>query len=161
MEVAGRGTCFARVGDGVMLTLNHPERMILGDVLQGMRGILDLTEDREDPVIRRLYPPVSMDDELHAAVWDVINRGELAEQRRVALETVAETLDGGPLTGAQCQAWLTTLNDVRIVLGVRLSVTEETEFTDFEDDDDSASFAIYLFLGKMLEELVEALMGEE
>lgn len=161
MEVAGRGTAFARVGDGVMLTLNGTEQKILGDVLLGLRGVLATTDDREDPVIRRLYPPVSMDDELHAAVWDVINRGDLQERRRLAIDAAVATLDGGPLTGEQCQAWLTTLNDARIVIGVRLSVTEESEFTDFADEDDRTAFAIYGFLGKLLEELVGCLAGEE
>lgn len=160
MDVAGRGICFARVGEGVVATLNQSERMLMADVLSILRDALENAEDDGDPAIRRLYPPATMDDDLAAAVYDVIHRGELAEGRRRAIEAVALTLAGGPLTGEQAQAWLTTINDARILIGVRIDVTEDSTISDFNDND-SGLFIVYQFLGKILDQLVEALMGEE
>lgn len=160
MDVAGRGICFARVGDDVVLTLNRSERMLIADMLGILRDALENAEDDGDPAIRRLYPPATMDDDLAAAVYDVIHRGELVEGRRRAIEAVALTLAGGPLTGEQAQAWLTTINDARIMIGVRINVTEDSTTADF-DDDDSGLFIVYKFLSKILDELVGALMGEE
>ena len=65
------------------------------------------------------------------------------------------------LTADELGVWLAVLNDARLILGVRLAVTEETVPSDFRDDDTAmASYALYAFLSYLVEEIVEALSGE-
>ena len=55
-------------------------------------------------------------------------------------------------------AWLAALNDVRLVLGVRLAVTEEATVADFGDDPEAASaFELYRYLSYLEEHVVDAL----
>jgi len=55
-------------------------------------------------------------------------------------------------------AWLAALNDLRLVLGTRLDVTEEMyERGVPEDDPRAASFAIYAYLGWLEEQVVDAM----
>jgi hypothetical protein len=54
--------------------------------------------------------------------------------------------------------WMRTVNDVRLVLGTRLDVTEDTDFEDFEADEESrGAFAVYAYLSALLDAMVRAL----
>ena len=81
-----------------------------------------------------------------------------------AARTVLDTLpeDGGRirLSGDQAQAWLRSLNDIRLALGVRLEVTEDREATlgrAGHDSPQAAGLWIYDWLTLLQETLVEAL----
>jgi hypothetical protein len=62
------------------------------------------------------------------------------------------------------QAWLGGLNDVRLALGVRLKV-DQNSHENLEllapDDPMRAVYAVYTWLGWLQETLIEALMDEE
>jgi uncharacterized protein DUF2017 len=73
---------------------------------------------------------------------------------------MARTIDSTHLDEEQVLAWLGAINDLRLVLGVRLAVTEESEPADFEGDAEAeASFALYAYLSLLEEDIVEALSG--
>ncbi len=57
---------------------------------------------------------------------------DLTEQRLASIEAMEATLEAGSLSEEELVAWLGTMNDLRLVLGVRLAVTEESEPEDFE-----------------------------
>ena len=80
------------------------------------------------------------------------------------LLAVLETLppDGGrvELSAEQAQAWLRSLNDVRLALGVVLGITEdyEREFRDLDPGDPRVAYLhVYDFLTFLQETLVRAL----
>ena len=54
------------------------------------------------------------------------------------------------------RGWLTALNDLRLVLGTRLDVSEDDDDVD-PDDPDAPAHAVYHYLGLLLGEVVDAL----
>jgi hypothetical protein len=124
-----------------------------------MRAVLGEGE-REDPVMKRLYPSAYLDDESAAAEFDTAVRDDLTRERLDALDGFERTVDAKTLTDDELAGWLAVLNDARLVLGVRLSVTEETVPSDFRGDETAmASYALYAFLSYLVEEIVDALSG--
>ena len=60
------------------------------------------------------------------------------------------------LDEAQASGWLTALNDLRLVLGTRLDVSEDLPDID-ADDPEAPAYAVYDYLGYLLSEVVDAL----
>ena len=83
---------------------------------------------------------------------------DLLEQRLAAIDTMERTLRSDHLTEDELIAWLAALNDVRLVLGVRLAVTEEATPADFAGDPETeGAFELYRYLSFLQEYVVEAL----
>ncbi len=123
-----------------------------------LRSLLVEGDPVADPALRRLYPAAYLDDPAAAAEFDGLVRDELTTQRVTAVDRMAETLEADRLSEDDLLAWLGAMNDLRLVLGVRLAVTEESEPRDFEGDPErEGSFALYLYLGFLVGEIVEAL----
>ena len=57
----------------------------------------------------------------------------------------------------QADAWLGCLNDLRLVLGTRLEVTEDTELDLRRDDPRAQALTVYGWLGWLQESLLEAM----
>jgi hypothetical protein len=118
----------------------------------------------EDPVLARLLPDAYRDDPEKAGEFRKYTESSLREAKKYFAQTLLETLppSGGKvrLTGDQARDWLRALNDIRLMFGVRLEVTEE-----FEDqlaaldpkDPRLAAFEVYGWLGAVQESLVRAL----
>ena len=78
--------------------------------------------------------------------------------RAKALATVRETLGHETLSPKEADAWLRAFNDLRLVLGTRLDVTEDIEFEGLDlRDPRGRDLAVYAYLSWLQEELVEAL----
>ena len=132
--------------------------------LDAMLGFSPRTRAPLDPALARLLPDAYRDDPDAAGEFRRYTEQSLRSSKQEAARTVLDTLpaDGGPvrLSWEQAQAWLRTLNDVRLTLGVRLGVTEE-----FEDewrqldpvDPRATAFEVYAWLGDVQESLVQAL----
>ncbi len=70
------------------------------------------------------------------------------------------TIDGDRLTEDELVGWLGALNNLRLVLGTRLDVTEDLDFELLEPDDDRRpAFALYHYLTWLQDEVVTALSG--
>ncbi len=117
-----------------------------------------------DPAVARLLPDAYKDDPEKAAEFRKYTESSLREAKKYFAQTLLETLppEGGKirLTGDQARDWLRALNDIRLMFGVRLEVTE-----DFEDqlaaldpkDPRLPAFEVYGWLGAVQESLVHAL----
>jgi hypothetical protein len=139
----------------------------------------DLCDDREkmfnetaaeapetpaDPVLARLLPDAYQDDDEAAGEFRKYTESSLREAKKYFAQTLLETLPvkGGrvKLSADQARDWLRALNDVRLMFGVRLAVTE-----DFEEqlagldpkDPRVAAFEVYGWLGAVQESLVRAI----
>ena len=136
------------------LRLPRPERELLDNLVDRLRELLLLTTD--DPAVRRLFPTAYHDDPERDREYQQLVRDELLERRLAALSVVEETTALDELTEEQLTAWLTALNDLRLVLGTRLDVSEDPEELD-EDDEDALALALYGYLGYLLSDVVDAL----
>jgi hypothetical protein len=124
----------------------------------------DVPPTPQDPVLARLLPDAYADDPQAAGEFRKYTESSLREAKKHFAQTMLDTLppNGGRvrLTGDQARDWLRALNDVRLMFGVRLEVTE-----DFEEqlaalspeDPKVAAFEVYGWLGAVQESLVQAL----
>src|SRR5262249_12127591 len=121
------------------LRLAHEERTLLRSLLAQLRDLLGT----EDASLRRVFPPAYDDAEAERGYRELM-RDELVTGRREALETVERTLDAKRLSEDELTTWLGPLNDLRLVLGTRLGVTEELYERPFDPSDpDAPTFALY------------------
>ena len=118
----------------------------------------------DDPVLARLLPDAYRDDPDAAGEFRKYTESSLREAKKYFAQTLLDTLpaSGGRvrLTGDQARDWMRALNDVRLMFGVRLEVTEdfEEQFAGLAPEDPRiAAFEVYGWLGAVQESLVRAL----
>ena len=144
---------------GFDLRISAQERDVLVTLPEALRALL-VSGDADDPVLKRLYPNAFIDDEEASVEFDAIVHDDLLEQRLAAIDTMERTLQARHLTEDELVAWLAALNDLRLMLGVRLAVTEETSPGDFAGDPEAESaFELYHYLSYLEEHVVAALSG--
>ena len=119
-----------------------------------------------DPVLARLLPDAYQDDPEAAGEFRKYTESSLREAKKYFAQTLLETLPpkGGrvKLSAEQARDWLRALNDVRLMFGVRLEVTEdfEEQLTSLDPEDPRvAAFRVYGWLGEVQESLVRAIAG--
>jgi Domain of unknown function (DUF2017) len=122
------------------------------------------TSPPEDPVLARLLPDAYRDDPEAAGEFRRYTEQGLRSGKVAAAQTVLDTLPAGGghvrLRPEDAQAWLRSLNDVRLAIGTVLGITE-----DYEDEMEAASWAdprsayleVYHWLGYVQDSLVRAL----
>ncbi len=94
--------------------------------------------------LRSLNEPLIIDEKLAAA--------------QVLLATLPEGGGEVALTAAEADGWLTALNDVRLILGSMLGITDDQPPIE-PDDPEAGHYDVYQWLTVVQELLVEALMG--
>jgi hypothetical protein len=121
-------------------------------------------EAPDDPVLARLLPDAYQDDPEAAGEFRKYTESSLREAKKYFAQTLLETLPpkGGrvKLNADQARDWLRALNDVRLMFGVRLEVTEdfEEQLTSIDPKDPRvAAFQVYAWLGEVQESLVRAI----
>ena len=138
----------------VRLHLQPHEVALLGELLDELETLL---EDPEDPALRRLFPPAHTDREDEEQYRSLVG-DQLLSGRTKALATVRDTLGRDRLAPDEADAWLRTFNDLRLVLGTRLDVTEDLDFEKLDvNDPRGRELAIYGYLSWLQEQLVESL----
>ena len=119
----------------------------------------------EDPALARLLPDAYGDDREAADEFRRFTESDLRAGKRAHASTVLATL--APLTGQggrlsldreQADAWLGCLNDLRLVLGTRLGVTEQTDLDPPADDPRAQALHVYGWLGWLQESLLGCLL---
>jgi hypothetical protein len=136
------------------------------DPLARLVGIDPDAQRPDDPALARLFPDAYIDDDEAASEFRrfterSLREGKLANARTVldGLSTEGDTLT---LTDDQAAAWLGTLNDLRLALGSRLDIQEDShERFDAMADDDPAFAAhwVYDWLTYLQDSLIRALSG--
>lgn len=146
-----------REGEGFRVRLPAEERDALRALPDQLRALVE-SGDREDPAVARLFPDAVPDDpEAERDFRRVAGEG-LVNDRLRATELWESTLDHEQLSEDELLAWLGAVNDVRLVLGTRLDVSEESTDADFAGDEERASaFELYRYLSWLVTEIVEAL----
>jgi hypothetical protein len=145
-----------RSGDHVRLNLDPHERLLLHELLDELEALLD---DADDPALRRLFPPAYSDPASEEQYRSLVG-DQLMSGRAKALATVRETLGEKTLDLDQAEQWLRALNDLRLVLGTRLDVTEEIDYVRIDlNEPRGRELAVYGYLSWLQEQLVEALQA--
>ncbi len=117
----------------------------------------------DDPALARLLPDAYSDDDPEASKeFRRYTEGDLRATKRAHASTVLATLASGAgsleLDRDEADAWLGCLNDLRLVLGSRLEVTEDTDPDDLpEDDPRGQALAVYGWLGWVQDALLSCL----
>ncbi len=120
-------------------------------------------EPPTDPALLRLLPDAYGDADPEAGrEFRRYTDSDLRAGKRAHAGTVLATLpaEGGRigLDRDQADAWLGCLNDLRLVLGTRLEVTEQLDADDLADDDPRLqALQVYSWLGWLQESLISCL----
>jgi hypothetical protein len=181
-------TKFERDGDGLVIALSAEERPVLASLAAGLAEMLAPDEgaggaevdplvalvgmggdgpvDRpDDPALRRLLPDAYDDPEV-AAEFRRLTDGELRAAKVANLGRILDAVAtaGGVVRVApdEIDAWLAGLNDIRLVLGERLDMTEEREHLEDLDDEDPRLplLVAYDWLSEFQEVLVHVFMAD-
>ena len=139
---------------GVRLRFNEGEILLLRERLDELQALL---EDPDDPALRRLFPQAHDDPESEEQYRSLV-RDQLVTGRAKAISVVRDTLERDTLDADEADAWLRALNDVRLVLGTRLDVTEDLDYENLDlNEPRGRDLAVYGYLTWLQEQLVEAL----
>jgi hypothetical protein len=140
--------------------LPEVERALLGTLVGALRAALD-GDVAAEPTLRRLFPPayVDPDDQEAEAEYQRLMQDELLASRRAALDVLEATATRDRLDEGELLSWMTALNQLRLVLGTRLDVSEDDPPFPDPDDPTAALHEVYHYLGVLLEAVLDALEG--
>ena len=139
----------------VRLRLSGRERALIRTALAGLRARLE--GDLDDPALERLFPPAYQDAAEDEAEFRRLTHDELLAGRLESLQLFEDTLDQTAIDQSEAGAWLGAVNDLRLVLGTELDVTEDTFAHGLDRADPRAhELALYAYLTWLQELLVEA-----
>ena len=146
---------------GQILELLHdPQQQENIDPLAVLVGLDGPTVISSDPVLARLFPDAYPDDEANSADFRRFTQPDLQRQKLANAHIVRDALVTFP--GVQSvdfndlPAWLLTLNDLRLALGTRIGLDNETE-VQLSDDSLTPIFGIYDWLSGLQSSLVEVM----
>jgi hypothetical protein len=169
LELLDEENLSARPGDEPAASADPlADELGLGDLGLDELGEEGAVSRPQDPALARLFPDAYPDDPESAAEFRRYTQSDLGAERRrrasLALATLARIPGGGRLTLSEKEAlaWLSALNDLRLVLGTRLEITADDQDPgkDIGPDDPRAAYVpVYYYLGYLQETLIEALAG--
>ena len=137
--------------------LSEDERDLLRSLTGQLRQLLERDTDT-DPTLRRLFPAAYVDEPEMDEEYRRLMHDDLLGHRLGCIATVEETIELDRLTEQQLLQWMGALNDLRLVLGTRLDVSEETDVVEPDPGDpNAAAIAVYGWLGWLLEHVIDAL----
>ncbi len=161
---------FRRHGDQYVARFAADEVAVLRQVASEVIGLLSENFDRDDPVVERLFPDVYADDVEQSADFRRYTEGDLKTAKiDQAAAILAALPEGGGavvrLDSEAAEAWLRALNDVRLALGIRLDVRDDTDLLEELDeavmrDPTSArvrQLTMYEYLGVLQESLLDSI----
>jgi Domain of unknown function (DUF2017) len=139
------------------LDLTPEERTAVADLAASVRTLIQA----EDEDVKRLFPDAYRDDPAASADYRSLVHDDLVQGRLDAIDTVTATREAERIDAEQLGAWCGALNDVRLVLGGRLGVTDDLYERGIDPGDPRApQLALYGWLTWLQGEIVEALAAE-
>jgi len=128
------------------------------DLLRRLAAELEelLAQEPDDPSLRRLRPQAYEDEEVERE-FRALMGADLEEGRFANLRGLAATVGQERLAAEELDRWLAALNDLRLVLGTRLDVTQDLFADGFDPAAPNAyELAVYAFLTWVQEAAVQA-----
>lgn len=151
-----------RVGpDRFAVRLSAQERDAVRMFTGQLRTLLTSENPSSDDAVARLFPPALPDDVLGNLEYEQHHGNELLLGKLQALDTVERTLESDELSEEELLAWLGSLNSIRLVVGTRLNITEESTAAEFTGDEQTSEmFSLYGYLTWLEGWVIEALDEE-
>jgi len=163
-------TMFRRKGQHIVAKFARQEAQVLRQCVAEMSALLGDEPDRDDPAVERLFPDVYPEDPVEAAEFRRFTEADLKtaklDQARVVLDQLVPSGGEVRLDEETADVWLRALTDVRLVLGTRIGVEDET---DIQAELDAAvgknptsprvgQLSVYAYLSFLQESLIGALV---
>jgi hypothetical protein len=152
-------------GGVVVARLEPAESTVVGLLLDQLEQLLaaDAEDVGDDPVLARLLPDGHRGDAEIAADYREMTESALRGGKADDLAIVRATLpaQGGEvrLDADQAAAWLRSSNDLRLALGTRLDIQDDTEPPEEITGEEDQQLAVYYWLTAMQGSLVDALVA--
>jgi Domain of unknown function (DUF2017) len=145
-------------GGRFALRITGAERDVLRSLPAQLRQLMTGQDSVANPDLRRLFPTAYPDDPEKAAEYDAMVRDDLVAERLAKIDVMERTIDSDRLSEDELLAWLSSINDLRLVLGTRLDVPEDlSELGVTPDDPRAEGLALYAYLSILEEDAVAAL----
>lgn len=139
--------------DLLLVRLNRQSRAMLRLMAERLEEILKDEHTASDSAVARLFPHAYNQDEDLLRNLD-FERGagsELLNDRLTDLNTVIDTSGAKYIDDEQAMAWMRTANAMRLVIGTRLQLTEESTREDYESDPETLqAYEMYDFLSWLI-----------
>lgn len=151
-----------RVAEGLRIGLDSQEAGILRELTKEMKLLLEADVPASDDVLQRLFPRAHDDDEEQREYEELLGE-QLRAAKLDALRSVTAKLgDDGDLDVVlsleEADDWLRLLNDVRLAIGTRLEVDEDTMSRDFDPSDpEGPALSVLHWLGWLQGSMIEEL----
>jgi hypothetical protein len=142
---------FVRSGSVIKVRIEPNIRALIASMADQLRELL-LIDDGDE--LTRLYPNAYPDDADREASYRAVVHDQLLMTRLEAIDVLDSTVYGDELTVEQADSWLTTINQIRLVLGTKLDVGEEDKSID-PDDPDASGMVVYHLLSHVLDSLTD------
>lgn len=133
----------------------HPQiRQLLKDLKE-----MTLSHIEEStPAAKRIYPVAYQNSPEMEMDYKKLTRGPLIDHHRQSLSMFENSLSKGELTNEEAMAWMSALNDMRLILGTALDIQEDQGVPN-EDDPNYEGYVVYDLLtylqGVLIEEIQE------
>jgi hypothetical protein len=160
---------FRRSGADCVASFSPQEAQVLRQCVAELAALISDDLDRDDPAVERLFPDVypeqpEAEEEFRRYTEADLKAGKL-DQVRDVLSDLLESGGEVRLTPERADVWLRALTDVRLALGTRLGVQDDTDIEAELDEavgrDGSSprvgQLSVYAFLSFLQESLVGAL----
>jgi len=139
------------------LRIPADERDLIRSLGPQMRAVLAQDVGGDD-ALDRLFPVAYPTDEDRQTEYRLLVHDELLESHLGALAVLEETADAERLDEDQLAAWMRAVNEIRLVLGTRLGVTDDGDERPLNARHPLApSFAVYDYLTYLQGEIIDAL----
>jgi hypothetical protein len=163
-------TMFRRSGSVCVARFSRQEAQVLRQCVAELAALLSDQPDPDDPAVERLFPDVYPEDPAEAAEFRRFTEADLKaaklDQAKTVLSNLLEAGGEVRLDDEAADLWLRALTDVRLALGTRLGLTDDT---DIESELDEAvlrdptsprvgQLSVYAYLSFLQESLVGALI---
>jgi hypothetical protein len=138
------------------IKITDDERQLLSELPGELVKLLESGQD--DRSLFRLFPRAYENDLGRQVEYDRLMRDDLQSRHVEALQMLEQTADEKEISEEQIDNWVRAINQLRLVLGTRLNLTEESTDEDFPPDSPAAAaYAMYSYLTDLQLCAVEAM----
>ena len=156
--MSNRGSLRRRSDGTFGWDLAKNEREILTHLAKDFRALLTAETPSSDPSLQRLFPPARTDDPIEELEYERKVGDGLLAAKLEQLSVLERCAASRVLSEEDVLACMRAVNDLRLVLGTRLDVQEDSDPADFAGDPERRStFELYAYLSWLLESLIDAM----
>src|SRR6187200_3097454 len=144
-------------GGGVDVELPDDVRDLLASLARQLAELIGDPEAVGEPGLERLFPPASIDDPMEALGFEQLMGDAMRAGKRESAAVLRATANATHLDAEETLAWRRCINDIRLVVGTRLNIQEDTDIEAlFEDELMEQAAVTYVALTELVEMLARA-----